>query len=256
MKLDQAITEELTLSGLSDGPHWRRKVVLLYQAHLASKCVVLVGDPGSGKTTACNVLRSALAAVLSQPHEEVRVNPWALSAAEMFGEAPAGLLPLVLQHLRTPTAPGPNGVGASQWLVLDGPFHDQALPYLQAVLEPVNAGAEPLLAATSSLWLEVDTLGDASPALVTRAHMVAFSQEALGWAACFSHLFNSYQVWKGELLVSTGVACHFPASCAERHKRLAPERAKWVGVRLAVIESGSWQHLSSQSCVAFVPLPG
>jgi dynein heavy chain, axonemal len=61
-------------SDLALTPHWQLKVIQLYEVTLVRHGVIVMGDPGSGKTAAIKLLQDALTDA-GQAHKMVTLNP-------------------------------------------------------------------------------------------------------------------------------------------------------------------------------------
>jgi dynein heavy chain, axonemal len=84
--VEKAIEEVTNAEGLVNYEHWIKKVVQFYETHEVRHGIMVIGPTGGGKTQIFNVLRQALAKVRDIQIREVRFNPKAITASQMYGE--------------------------------------------------------------------------------------------------------------------------------------------------------------------------
>ncbi|OQR97844.1 dynein heavy chain, outer arm [Achlya hypogyna] len=169
-------------------PPWTLKVTQLYETTLVRHGIMVVGPAGTGKSEMFRVLQAALATHLKTPHRQVRMNPKAIRAEEMFGETDK----LSGEWL--------DGVFASMWtkyndrtrrdvswIVCDGPVDAIWIENLNTVLDDnklltlANGDRIPMT-DNCKLMFEVEDLRNASPATVSRAGIIYVSETDLGWS--------------------------------------------------------------------------
>lgn len=193
--VQQELISALPGIGLQAQVAWVERVMQLYDVSLARHFIVTVGLSGTGKSSLVRALHTALQShaasathpALGQQHQELRMNPKAVSVAQMFGS------------FDTTTGEWTEGVFASlwrkankdrchcTWVVLDGPIDDAWTENLNTVLDsnPVltlaNSDRLPMLRPNVTLHFEAEDLRNASPATVAHSGVVHLSLADLGW---------------------------------------------------------------------------
>jgi dynein heavy chain len=84
--LEAALKNAVELNKLVYHPTWVGKVLQLYDTTLVRHGIMLVGPSGGGKTNIFKNLRASLDVVTGTQHRDVRLNPKAIRAQEMYGE--------------------------------------------------------------------------------------------------------------------------------------------------------------------------
>jgi dynein heavy chain len=183
--IERSLGHFATSKGLVATPEWFTKCLQIYETKLVRHGIMVVGPAGSGKSVAMNAMLSALSDC-ERRHRQYRMNPKAITAGQMFGRVDDttgdwhdGVFSFLWRRANRDRS---NSV----WLVCDGPVDTIWVESLNTVLDDnklltLANGDRVLMAPTVKMVFEVENLENASPATVSRAGMVYFSLEDIGW---------------------------------------------------------------------------
>eukprot|EP01033_Poteriospumella_lacustris_P002475 gene2475-1807_t len=166
---------------------WVKKVLQLYDTTLVRHGIMLVGPSGGGKTQIFKNLRAALDATTGTTHKDVRLNPKAIRAQEMYGEIDPLSGEWTTGVFAAMWAKFNNRANSyNTWIIADGPVDAIWIEDLNTVLDDnkiltlANGDRIPMT-PNVKIMFEVETLVNASPATVSRAGIIYVSETDLDW---------------------------------------------------------------------------
>ena len=158
---------------------------------------MVVGQAGCGKTSIFNVLTEALSDIPgNQKYEIIRMNPKAITNAEMYGTMNAvgeweeGVFSVIWKRRNAKSNKNIN------WICCDGPVDAIWIENLNTVLDDNQiltlANAERIpMSDNTKMTFEVENLDNASPATVSRCGQIFVSPTDLFWEPLF-------ETWAGD----------------------------------------------------------
>ncbi|KAF8281137.1 dynein, axonemal, heavy polypeptide 5 [Trypanosoma cruzi] len=258
-EIEGELAKVIQEKGLQQWTPWVSKVLQLYETKLVRHGIMVVGPAMCGKTQCYEVMTDTLSRI-SVPHRQLRMNPKAITAPQMFGriDVSGDWHDGVFSSLwRTAVR---NAKKRNIWIICDGPVDAIWIENLNTVLDDnklltLANGDRIQMTDTMKCCFEVENLANASPATVSRAGIIYISDVILGWKPMLESKLRATTSADGVILPSDVVmtcnpllaekllALFMPAEGAPLESTMTMKAAEFYQKECAVVMKTSVAHL-------------